>query len=124
MTPLIRRSTRRNKTMRKHRRTYTYRVTHRGIDYLMVRCGTVPESATFGDDWSIYRRHDTKHSPFDFELWINDTILVDRWTVETIRQWRQMGYIVSHADMWRKHIRYTEKLLSKTSISKKEPEEL
>lgn len=103
--------------MRRHKRQYTYRVTTRGINYVMVHCNNVPDTATFGDDWSIHRRHDTKHSPYNFELWINDAILVDRWTVKTIRRWRQMGYIVPHADMRRKHMRYTEKLLSKISIT-------
>lgn len=102
--------------MRRHNRRYTYRLTAIGIDYVMIHCTSVPDNATFGNDWSIYRRHDTKHSPYNFELWINDKIFVDRWTVETIRRWRRMGYIVPHADMWLKHIRYTEKLLSKSSI--------
>lgn len=100
--------------MRRHNRQYTYRVTSRGIEYVMNHCTSVPDNATFGDDWSIYRRHNSKHSPWNFELWINDTTLVDRWTAKAMRRWRQTGYIVPHADMWRKHIRYTEKLLSKS----------
>lgn len=106
--------------MRAKHRQYTYRLTTRGIDYVKNRCGTVPDGASYRDDWSIYRRHNTKTTPWNFELWINDTIFVDRWTAKTMRHWRQMGYIVPHADMWLKHIRYTEALLSKVSISKEE----
>lgn len=103
--------------MRKHRRTYTYRVTARGIGYVMAYHSKVPDEATFIDDWCIYRRHDTKHSPWNFEVWINDIMFVDRWTAETMRRWRKFGYIIPHADMRYKHIRYTEKLLSKISIT-------
>ncbi len=103
--------------MRKHRRTYTYKLTRCGIGYVMACHSKVPDEATFIDDWCIYCRHDTKHSPWNFELWINDTFLVDRWTAKAMRLWRRSGYIVQHADMWCKHIRYTEKLLSKISIT-------
>lgn len=108
--------------MDKHRRTYTYRLMPRGIDYVTKYCGTVPDNATINDDWSIYRRHDTKHSPFNFELWINDTILVDRWTAKAIKRWRQMGYIAPHADTWHIHVRRVNKLLHELH-TKKEQEE-
>lgn len=102
--------------MRRRNRQYTYRLTTRGIDYVMNICGTVPNDVTFGDKWAIYRRHNSKHSPWNFELWINDTIFVDRWTAKAMKHWRQMGYIMPHADMWRKRLRYVEKLLSEVSI--------
>lgn len=108
--------------MRAKHRQYTYRITTRGIDYLTNRTPSLNTSVPkpYGQDWSIRRRHDTKTAPYNFEIWVNDTLFVARYTAATIRRWRQCDYIVPHADMWRKHIRYTEALLSKTSISKKE----
>lgn len=104
---------RRNK---RRNRQYTYRLTTCGIDYVKNTCGTAPDNATYRDDWSIYRRHNSKHSPWNFELWINDTIFVDRWTAKAMKHWRQKDYIMPHADMWREHLRYTEKLLSKSIL--------
>lgn len=108
--------------MRAKHRQYTYRITTRGIDYLTNRTPSLNTSVPkpYGQDWSIRRRHDTKTAPYNFEIWVNDTLFVARYTAATIRRWRQCGYIVPHVDMWRKHIRYTEALLSKTSISKEE----
>ena len=88
--------------MKRHNRQYTYRMTTSGIDYVRNVCSNVPDGASYRDDWSIRRRHDKKHSPYNFELWINDTIFVDRWTAKAMRRWSQMGYIVLHLDMWRK----------------------
>lgn len=102
--------------MRRHNRQYTYRLTAIGIGYVMTHCTSIPDNATLGSKWAIYRRHNTKHSPWNFELWLNDKIFIDRWDAKTIRHWRQAGYIVPHADTWHKHICYAEKLLSKSSI--------
>lgn len=108
--------------MRQHYRQYTYRLTMRGIEYLTNRTPSLNMSVPnpYGQDWAIRRRHDTKHGTFTFELWLNNTILIGHFTADTMRRWRKTGYIVPHADMRRKHVRYTEALLSKVSISKEE----
>lgn len=112
--------------MGKHRRTYTYSVTVRGKDHLMRQCGNIPDgisdSVTFADNWCIYRRHDTKHSPWNFELWINDTMFVDRWTAKTMRRWRKFGYIAPHADTWHIHVRRVNKLLHELHTEKEQEE--
>lgn len=84
-------------------RQYIYRLTPRGIDYVMTHCVNVPDNATFGDTWAIYRRHDSKQSPFNFELWLNDTIFINRWTAKAMRRWRRMVYIVPYTDAYSKH---------------------
>lgn len=85
--------------MRQHYRQYTYRLTMRGIEYVKNRWATdTTDAATFYDDWSIRRRHDTKHGTFTFELWLNNTILIGHFTADTMRRWRKTGYIVPHAD--------------------------
>ena len=86
--------------MRAKHRHYTYRITMRGIEYLTNRTPSLNTSVPqpFVQDWSIRRRHDTKTSPFNFEIWVNDCLFVARYTAPTIRRWRQMGYIVPHSD--------------------------
>lgn len=86
--------------MRAKHRQYTYRITTRGIDYLTNRTLSLETSVPqpFVQDWSIRRRHDTKTSPFNFEIWVNDSLFVARYTAGSIRHWRKMGYIVPHAD--------------------------
>lgn len=89
--------------MSKNGRKYTYKLTARGIDYVMVHCSNVPDTATFADAWNIYRRHDNKYSPWCYELYVNDH-LIDRWTNAAMTRWRKLGFIVSHADTFLRRV--------------------
>ena len=86
--------------MRAKHRQYTYRLTTRGIEYLTNRTPSLNMSVPnpYGQDWAIRRRHDTKTAPYNFELWLNNTILIGHFTADTMRRWRKTGYIVPHAD--------------------------